>query len=55
MPVDRNIRWDLTKEWGEKDLEHITDFQTVVELLMNAALVSRPDISYAVAALSCYN
>jgi hypothetical protein len=46
---------DLAEDWGEKELEDITDYQAVVGSLMYAALATRPDISYAVAALSRYN
>jgi len=55
MPMDSNIQLDLVEDWGEKELEDITDYQTVMGSLMYTALATRPDISYAVAALSRYN
>jgi len=54
-PIDPNVKMDLAEDRGEKELEDITDYQAVVGSLMYAALATRPDISYAVAALSCYN
>jgi len=54
-PMDANVRLDLAKDRGEKELEHIMDYQAVVESLMYTALATWPDISYAVAALSHYN
>jgi hypothetical protein len=54
-PIDPNIKLDLAENQGEKELEDMTDVQAVVESQMYAALATRPDISYAVAALSCYN
>jgi len=53
--MDPNIKLDLAEDRGEKELEDITDYQAVVGSLMYAALATRPDISYAVAALSRYN
>jgi hypothetical protein len=44
----------LAKDQIEKELEDTTDYQSVVGSLMYAALVTRPDILYAVAALSHY-
>jgi len=55
MPMDPNVKLDLAEDRGEKELEDITDYQAVVGSLMYAALAPRPDISYAVAALSRYN
>ena len=55
MPMDPNIKLDLAEDRGEKELEDITDYQAVVGSLMYAALATQPDISYVVAALSCYN
>jgi len=55
MPMDPNIKLDLAEDRGEKELEDITDYQAVMGSLMYAALATRPDISYAVAALSHYN
>jgi len=55
-PMDPNIKLDLAEDWGEKELEDITDYdQAVMGSLMYAALATRPVISYAVAALSRYN
>jgi len=54
-PIDPNVKLDLAEDWGEKELEDITDYQAVVGSLMYAALPTWPDISYAVAALSRYN
>jgi len=53
--MDPNIKLDLAEVWGEKELEDITDYQAVVGSQMYAALATRPDISYVVAALSRYN
>jgi len=53
--MDPNERLDLAEDRGEKELEDIIDYQAVVESLMYAALATRPDILYAVAALSRYN
>jgi hypothetical protein len=53
--MDPNAMLDLAEDRGEKQLEDIRDNQTVVGSLMYAALAIRPDISYAVAALSRYN
>jgi hypothetical protein len=55
MPIDPNVKLDLAEDWGEKELEDITDYQAVMGSLMYAALATRPDISYAVTALSRYN
>jgi len=54
-PMDPNIKLDLAEDRGEKELEDITDYQAVLGSLMYAALATRPDISFAVAALSRYN
>jgi hypothetical protein len=54
-PMDPNVQSDLAEDREEMELEHITDYQAVVRLLRYAALATRPDISYAVAALSRYN
>jgi len=57
MPMDPNVNLDLAEDRGEKELEQedITDYQAVVGSLMYAVLATRPDILYAVAALSHYN
>jgi len=54
-PMDPNVKLDLAQDRGEKELKDITDYQAVVGSLMYTALATRPDISYAVAALSRYN
>jgi len=56
-PMDPNVKLDLAEDWGEKELEQedITDYQAVMGSLIYAALATRPDILYAVAALSRYN
>jgi len=54
-PMDPNVRLDLAEDWGEKELEDIIDYQAVVGSVMYAALATRPEISYAVTALSRYN
>jgi hypothetical protein len=54
-PMDPNVKLDLAKDRGEKELEDITDYQAVMGSPMYAALATRPDISYAVAPLSRYN
>jgi len=54
-PMDPNVKLDLAKDRGEKELKDITDYQVVVGSLMYVALEPWPDISYAVAALSRYN
>jgi len=54
-PIDPNGKFDLPDVRGEKELEVFTDYQPVVWSLMYAALATRPDVSYVVAALSRYN
>jgi len=54
-PMDSNVKFDLAEDRGENELEDITDYQAVVGSLLYTALATRPDISYAVAALSRYN
>jgi hypothetical protein len=53
-PMDPNGKLDLAKDQGDKALNDMTDYQAVVGSLMYAALATRLDISYAVAALSRY-
>jgi len=53
-PMDPNVKLDLAKDQGEKELDDITDYQEVVGSLMYAALATWPDISFAVTALSHY-
>jgi len=54
-PLNPNIQLDFAKDRGEKELEGMTDYQAVVGSLMYAALATRPDIPYVVAALSHSN
>jgi len=53
--MDPNVKLDVAEDRGKKELEDITDYQAVVGSLMHTALATRPDNSYAVAALSRYN
>jgi hypothetical protein len=53
--MDPDVKLNWADDWGEKELEDITDYQAVVGSPMYAALATRPDISDAVAALSHYN
>jgi hypothetical protein len=55
--MDPNVKLDLADDLGEKELnkESVKHYQAIVGLLMYAALATRPDISYAVAALCRYN
>jgi len=55
MSMDPNVKLNMAEDRGEQELEDITDYQAVVGSLMYAALATRPDISYVVAALSRYN
>jgi hypothetical protein len=55
LPVDPNFKFDLPDDMGQKELDHVTDDQAVVESPMYTVLVTRADISNAVAALSHYN
>jgi hypothetical protein len=45
----------LAKDQSEKELENTTDYQPVVGSLMYEAIVTWPDILYAVTALFHYN
>jgi len=45
----------LAEDRGEKELKDIKGYQAIVSSLMYAALATRPDISFAVAALCRYN
>jgi len=49
--MDPNVKLDLAEDWGEKELKDIKGYQAIVGSLMYAALVTRPNISFAVAAL----
>jgi hypothetical protein len=55
--MDPNAELDFADERGEKELhkESVKHHQAIVGSLMYAALATRPDISYAVAALCRYN
>jgi len=55
MPMHPNVLLDLAENRGEKELHDLIDYQEVVGSLMCAALGTRPDFPYAVAALSHYN
>ena len=55
MPLDPNVKVDLAVDRGESELDDITGHRAVVGSLMNSALATRPDIVYAVAALSHYD
>ena len=54
-PMDPNVKLDLAENRGEKELKDIKGYQAIVGSLMDAALATRPDISFAVAALCWYN
>jgi hypothetical protein len=51
-PLDEMVKLDLIGGENEVDLR---EYQAIVGSLMYIALATRPDISFAVAALSCYN
>jgi hypothetical protein len=54
-PVDPNVKLDFAEDWVEKELDGITDYQTVVGSLIYTAIAIQLAIVYAVAALSRYN
>jgi hypothetical protein len=59
-PLDPNVRLDRQQEGAEAGQQGAvevdpTQYQAIVGSLMYAALGTRPDITYAVAALSRYN
>jgi len=54
-PMDSNVKLDLAEDRGEKELKDIKGYQAIGDSLMYAALATRPDISFAVAALCQYN
>ena len=54
-PMDPNVKLDLAEDRGEKELKDINGYQAIVGSLMYAALATRPDILFAVAALCRYN
>ena len=53
-PMDVNVKLDLAKD-GEERKADPTGYQAFVGSLMCVALAARPDISFAVSALSRYN
>jgi hypothetical protein len=54
-PMDPNAKLDLAEDHGEKELKDIKGYQAIVGSLMYTALATRPDISFAVAALCRFN
>jgi len=50
-PTDPNIKLYLAEDRGENELKDIKGYKAIVGSLMYAALATRPDISFAVAAL----
>jgi len=48
------MKLDLAEDQGERELEDITNYEAVGGSHMYAALATRPDILYAVTALSPY-
>jgi len=54
-PMDPIVTLDLAEDQGEKELKDIKGYQAIVGSLMYAALATRPDIPFAVAALCQYN
>jgi hypothetical protein len=50
-PMDPSVKLDLAEDRGEKERKDITGYQAIVSSLMYVALATRPDISFAVAAL----
>jgi hypothetical protein len=53
-PMDSNVKLDLAEDQGEKELKDIKGYQAIIGSLIYAALATRPDISFAVAALCQY-
>jgi len=49
--MDTHVNLDLSEERGEKELRDIKGYQPIVGSLMYAAIATRHDISFAVAAL----
>ena len=54
-PMDPNVKLDLAEVRGEKELKDIKGYQKIVGAWMYMALATRPDISFAAAALCQYN
>jgi hypothetical protein len=50
-----NVKLDVAKNRGEKELRDIKGYRAIVGLLMYAGLATRPNISFPVAALCQYN
>jgi hypothetical protein len=55
--MEPNVNLDLADDRGEKELDKdsVKNYHAIVGSLMYAVLATRPDISYAVAALCRYN
>jgi hypothetical protein len=53
--MDPNVTLDVAKDRGEKELKDIKGYQAIVGSLMFAVLPTRPNISFAVAALCRYD
>jgi hypothetical protein len=53
--MNPNVKLDLAKDQGEKELKDIKGYQAIVGSLMYVALATWPDIPFAVAALRQYN
>jgi len=54
-PMDPNVKIDLAKDQGEKELKDINGYQAFIGSSMYAALATQSDSSFAVAALCRYN
>jgi hypothetical protein len=50
-PIDPDVKLDLAEDRGENELQDIKGYQAIVGSLMYAAVATRPNISFAVAAL----
>jgi len=50
-PMNPNVKLDLAKDQGEKELKDIKVYYSTVGSLMYTALATGPNISFAVAAL----
>ena len=53
-PMNTSVRLDLAEELGEREVDP-KEYQATVGSLMYIALATRPDIAFAVSALSRYN